>query len=110
MDRFFVQRFFRKRAAALVSVLIFIILTSMIALSSIFLMTNQARIAEKQIRRIRAFYSSQAATVQALDELYQGAGAVTSPLNINNQTVNITYNSASLPFSGEVNATANFTF
>lgn len=108
MSSFILQKLKTDKAAALVSVLIFIILTSMIAVSSIYLMTNQARLIEKQIRRIRSFYSCQAATIVAMDELYQAA-AVTPTLNINAQTVNINHNPASVP-PGLLSTTVDFSF
>jgi hypothetical protein len=50
-------------------------------------MTNQSRLAEKQVRRIRAMYSSQAGIVQAYDQLFNNNLPVTPNLSINDQTV-----------------------
>ena len=80
----------KNRGAALVTVIVFIILISMVAVTSIYLMTNQARLVEKQIRRITAFYSCQAAQVQAIDDIYQDGSLGDTDLDINNQSATIT--------------------
>ncbi len=96
-----------KEGVALVTVLIFILVISMVALTAMHLTTNQARLIEKQIRRITAFYSSEAAAVQARDELYQNPAATpTSPLAFNGQTINIVYD----PASAELNTIIDFSF
>lgn len=53
-------------------VLIFIIVLSITAAVVIGLMTNQARIAEYQIKRIRAFYTAEAAHTYVLEQLRTG--------------------------------------
>lgn len=99
---------FKINAAALVTVLIFLILVSMMAVTSVFLMTNQARLVEKQVRRIKAFYSIQAAGVQANDEL--SAGLPLTNLIINDQSVTVSHNSVSAPVPGQLNTTVDFSF
>lgn len=98
-----------KRAVAMVTVLIFIILVSMVAATSIFLMTNQARLVEKQVRRIKAYYSAQAADVQANDELFNNS-PLTPGLTINNQTVAISHDPLSAPIPGKLNTSIDFSF
>lgn len=97
----------KNNAAALVTVLIFVILISMVAATSVFLMTNQARLVEKQVRRIKAFYSIQAADVKASDEI--GTASPVTNLIINNQTVVVDYAPpAAALVPGQLNATVNF--
>jgi Tfp pilus assembly protein PilX len=99
------------RAVALVTVLIILIVVSMVSLSSIYLMTNQARLIEKQIRRIKAFYSCRAAIVQADDELFREAPLPLTPnLLINDQAVNITHDPTSAPIPGELNTRVDYSF
>ncbi len=111
MENYFYRKFYRNNAVAMVTVLIFIILISMVAVTSIYLMTNQARLVEKQIRRIRGFYSSQAAFVQVSDELFNNpANPITPNLTINGQDVTITHNPASVPIPGQLDITTNTSF
>ena len=53
-------------------VLIFIIVLSITAAVVIGLMTNHARIAEYQIKRIKAFYTAEAARTYVLEQLRTG--------------------------------------
>ena len=61
-----------EKGVILTIVLIFVIILSIIAGVAILLMTNQARITESQIGRIRAFYTAQAAIIHALENLRKG--------------------------------------
>ncbi|MBU2541118.1 MAG: pilus assembly PilX N-terminal domain-containing protein [Candidatus Omnitrophica bacterium] len=82
----------KKKGVALVTVLIFVLLVSMVAITSVYLMTNQARQIEKQIRRITAFYSTQAAAVQAREDIFKDRTLNVLDLDpINNQKVDIAY-------------------
>ena len=75
-------------------VLIFVIVLSITAAVVIRLMTNQARIAEYQIKRIRASYTSEAALTRALQEL-RTTGNITNPsLYLNNFTAKVTIEAA----------------
>lgn len=106
------QRFrsvYSTKAIAMVTVLIFLILISMVSVTSIFLMTSQSRTIEKQIRRIKAFYSEQAAAVQANDELSQNS-PLTPNLVINDQVVAISHNPVSVPVPGQLNTTVDYSF
>ncbi|GEM_PF-5653547 len=93
-------------AAALVTVLVFVILISMVAATSVYLMTNQARLVEKQVRRIKAFYSIQAAEVKAMDEI--STAQPLSNLIINDQSVTMNYSVPVAVTPGQLNATVNF--
>ncbi|MEW6008089.1 MAG: hypothetical protein AB1629_00425 [Candidatus Omnitrophota bacterium] len=107
MKNLFFRNFYTTKAVAMVTVLIFIIVVSMVAVTSIFLMTNQARLIERQVRRIIGFYSSQAAIVQANDELFNNPAAPITPnLTINGQDVTITHDS----FSGQLDVTTDLSF
>lgn len=59
-------------------VLIFIIVLSITAAVAIGIMTNQARIAEYQIKRVRAFYTAEAAHTYVLEQLRTGARNLSS--------------------------------
>lgn len=97
----------KRNAVALVTVLVFVILISMIAATSVFLMTNQARLVEKQVRRIKAFYSIQAAEVKAMDDI--SAAVPPTNLLINDQAVAVIYvQSSVLDQPGQLNATVDF--
>lgn len=62
-----------QKGIILMIVLIFIIVLSITAAVVIGLMTNQARIAEYQIKRIRAFYTAEAAHTYVLEQVRTGA-------------------------------------
>lgn len=60
-----------KRSIALVTVLLFMLLVTIAAAAALSLMTKQARLAEHQIRRIKAFYAAES----ALNKAYQALRA-----------------------------------
>ncbi|MFQ5681590.1 MAG: PilX N-terminal domain-containing pilus assembly protein [Candidatus Omnitrophota bacterium] len=60
-----------KRSIALVTVLLFMLLVTIAAAAALSLMTKQARLAEHQIRRIKAFYAAES----ALNKAYQALQA-----------------------------------
>lgn len=72
------MKFRRKaRGIALLTVLIFMLLVTIIAGAVLSIMTKQARIAEHQIRRIKAFYAAES----AMNKAYQALRFVnTAPL------------------------------
>lgn len=77
-----------QKAVILTIVLIFVIIIAVIAAIALLLMTNQARITEAQIKRIRAFYTAQAAVLHTIQELRKGNPLPTSE-TLNNLTANI---------------------
>ena len=83
------MRHCNQRGIVLTITLIFVIVMVIIAGISLVLMTNQARITEYQIKRIRAFYTAEAALTSALQQLRTGAITIGSsdvivpPLSIN---------------------------
>lgn len=81
-----------QKGIILMIVLIFIIVLSITAAVAIGLMTNQARIAEYQIKRIRAFYTAEAALTRALQEL-RTTGSISPSLDLNNFTADVTIES-----------------
>ncbi len=62
-----------KKGVVLVVVMGVVMVMCILALASMFLMTQESRIAEHKIKRNRAFYSAQAGMVLALDQLRLGA-------------------------------------
>ncbi|OGX32083.1 MAG: hypothetical protein A3G37_01400 [Omnitrophica WOR_2 bacterium RIFCSPLOWO2_12_FULL_46_30] len=71
---------------------IFVLILIIMAGVALLLWTNHARLTERQIKRMRAFYTAEAAAVRALDELRRTA-TVSANLNLNNLTANVAYNS-----------------
>ena len=63
-----------KSGIALVTVVIFVILISIIAIAAINLMAGQALLIEHQIQRIRAYYITEAAIQKNLMRLFRGLG------------------------------------
>ena len=79
-----VKRMANQKGIILMIVLIFIIVLSITAAVVIGLMTNHARIAEYQIKRIKAFYTAEAARTYVFEQLRTGtksppSGAETWP-------------------------------
>ena len=71
---------------------IFVLILIIMAGVALLLWTNHTRLTERQIKRMRAFYTAEAAAVRALDELRRTA-TVSANLNLNNLTANVAYNS-----------------
>ncbi len=92
-----------KKGIILTITVIFVMILIIMAGAALILWTNHAIITERQIRRMRAFYTAEAAITRALDELRRTG---TSPANVslNNLTANVTYNST----SGSVNASVYY--
>ena len=98
-----------QKGIILMIVLIFIIVLSITAAVAIGLMTNQARIAEYQIKRIRALYTAEAAHTYVLEQLRNGTLSPPSvaetwtdvlPSKVNDYQANVTWGA---PGSGPKN-------
>jgi|GEM_PF-4491720 len=61
---------FSKRALALINVIIFTVIFSMLAAVLLITVSSQARMLEASITRTKAFYLVEAAMVWCLDEMY----------------------------------------
>lgn len=59
----------KKKAIALLTVLVFMLLVTIIAGAALSIMTKQARLAEHQIRRIKGFYAVESAINKAYQSL-----------------------------------------
>ncbi len=59
----------KQKGIALVTALIFMLLVTIIAGASLSITTKQARLAEHQIRRVKAFYAAEAAIIKAYQSL-----------------------------------------
>lgn len=82
-----------RKGAVLTITLIFVLILIIMAGVALLLWTNHARITERQIKRMRAFYTAEAAVVRALDELRRtGNATASSTLNNLRANVNVTYN------------------
>lgn len=73
--------------------IIFMLILLIISGVAIILMTNQARITSGRVKRIRAYYTAEAAITKALEELRKGGLTIPSPgfrnpayLSLNGQT------------------------
>lgn len=88
---------FHRSGIALVTVVIFVVLISLIAVASINLMAGQALLIEHQIQRIRAFYVTEAAINYNFMRLFAGF-PVENPTTIDSRSVNCTQTLGSGPF------------
>jgi len=61
-----------KKGIVLVVVLGVLIVLSILAIVALSLMTQESRIAEHKIKRMRAFYAAQAGEIHALEQLRKG--------------------------------------
>lgn len=76
----------KTKGVALVTVLVFMLLVTIIAGAALTIMTKQARLAEHQIRRIKGFYAAESAINKAYQSLrYMDTNAV-SPVGQPNNT------------------------
>lgn len=57
-----------------------------LALAGIFIMTQQARISEHKIKRMRAFFAAQAGMIHALEELRLGRDPNNTTLTVGNDS------------------------
>ena len=61
-----------KKSVVLVVVIGVMIIIFTLALVALYLMTQESRIAEHKVRRVRAFFAAQAGVVHALEQLRKG--------------------------------------
>lgn len=71
----------KEKGIVLTVTLIFVVVLIIMTGSALVLMTNHARITETQISRIRAFYTAEAAIIEALEDLREGSGVNDVSLN-----------------------------
>ncbi|MFH1201943.1 MAG: PilX N-terminal domain-containing pilus assembly protein [Candidatus Omnitrophota bacterium] len=69
-------------AVALVTVIVFVLLSTIIAVALFSLMTNEARLIEHQIRRIRAMYAAESGIQQAMWQLRQNPPQAVTNLTV----------------------------
>ncbi|MFH1656061.1 MAG: PilX N-terminal domain-containing pilus assembly protein [Candidatus Omnitrophota bacterium] len=67
----------REKGLILVTVIIFVLIISILAVAILFIMTSEARLTERQIRRIKAGYAVQAG-VQHFLNLLRGDPSITT--------------------------------
>ncbi len=79
-----------KKAIALVIVWGITIMIALLAIGAIYLMGNQAFIAEHKIRRIQAYYTAKAGVIHALEELRKGRNPHNTSITLNNMQADIT--------------------
>jgi len=75
-----------KRGMALMIILGIIIVMCILALGAVYVMGNQAYVAEHKIRRTQGFYTARAGFIHAYDRLVHG---VVTTVNLNGTRVNI---------------------
>jgi Tfp pilus assembly protein PilX len=82
-----------RKGIVLTITVIFVLILTILAGAALLLWTNHARITERQVRRMRAFYTTEAGLTQVLDELRRTNTTAVYPLNttvnLNGQTVNV---------------------
>lgn len=88
-----------KKAVALVIVWGITIIIALLAMGAIYLMGNQAFVAEHKIRRIRAYYTAKAGIIHALEELRKGHNPNNSSISLNGFQAKIRVNPIS-PYPG----------
>lgn len=74
--------------------MIFIIVLVIVAGTSIVLMTNQTRVSESQIRRMKAFYTAESGLVNAFEGLRRNTSPWSMTITLNNFTAMATIGSA----------------
>ncbi|HEC69314.1 MAG TPA: hypothetical protein ENI31_03390 [Candidatus Omnitrophica bacterium] len=88
-----------KEAIALVIVWGITIVIALLAIGAIYLMGNQALVAEHKIRRIQAYYTAKAGVIHALEELRRGRNPDNTSITLNSMQADITVNPTS-PYLG----------
>lgn len=71
----------RRKGIVLVVVIGTMLVLLALAFVSIYLMTQQSRVAEHKIRRMRAYFAAQAGVIHSLEELRRG-NALPASINI----------------------------
>ncbi|MBN3041285.1 MAG: hypothetical protein JW867_09150 [Candidatus Omnitrophica bacterium] len=102
-----------KKGIVLAVVIGIMVVLSTLALVALYLMTQEARITEHKIRRIRAFFTARAAMVQALEDLRNGVsvGTINSTtvcLNRFRATINVDTSHSGPMGTDEVNISVNY--
>ena len=92
---------YNKKGIILTITVIFVMILIIMAGAALILWTNHAIITERQIRRMRAFYTAEAAITRALDELRR-TGIPPASVSLNNLKADVTYD------SGSVNASVKY--
>jgi len=81
-----------KKSIALVFVWGIIIMIALLSIGAIYLMGNQAFVAEHKIRRLRAYYTAKAGLIHALEELRRGRNLTNTSIRLNGMNAAITVN------------------
>jgi len=71
--------------------IMFVVSLALVAGVAITLMTNQARVSEYQIRRVKAFYTAEAGIVHAFEQLRNGSSDTSWNVTLNGLTATATY-------------------
>jgi Tfp pilus assembly protein PilX len=71
-----------KKSVVLVAVIGVMLVITTLVMVALYVMTQQSRIAEHKIKRLRAFYAAQAGIVSALEELRKRGTVTTNPVNV----------------------------
>lgn len=100
-----------RKGIVLTITVIFVLILTILAGAALLLWTNHARITERQVRRMRAYYSTEAGLTQVLDELRRNNSTVANltTVNLNGQSVTVTVSPADAQGIRTINATvANY--
>ena len=91
----------KKKSVILAITAIMLVVLSLLALVALFVMTQEARVAEHKIKRIRAYYATKAGLVHAFEQLRRGHAQINGT-----SIVNTTTGAALAPLAvGDVNVT-----
>ena len=85
----------KNKGVILITVLIFVMIVSLLAVSVLFIMSNDARLTEANIKRIQASYASYAGIQHYLELLKTNASPGEVPLSVDG--FNVTVNMYALP-------------
>lgn len=87
-----------RKGIVLTITVIFVLILTILAGAALLLWTNHARITERQVRRTRAFYTTEAGLTQVLDELRRTntTAATNTTVTLNGQSVTVTVGPADI--------------
>ena len=96
------------KGVALVTVLFFVLIFTLIAGALLGLMTNQVRITEHQIRRIKAYYTAQAGLWHAMEERRRGSTETMWEITLHDE-FNVPYTADISLTDNTLNSTVDYT-
>lgn len=83
-----------RKAVVLIIILGITLVLAALAMLALYIMTNEARIAEHKIRRTRAFYAAQGGIIHAIERLRREGTTTTNQTAIAGNTTDVTVGTA----------------